>query len=757
MKNEQICVFVIGGWPVNGCEDKAKRRIEKEYGAAESIKYWTVNAATKSTESIDNIFEKANNSLNNAVESVDNVGNKAEQYVDNVSNAAREKIEKAKREVEEKIQKVRDTFEKFTKDFDDAFGFLLPKNIVGNAVQNMSDTAYSNNMEGLGELTGEVANFVKNFNIGKVVSAIGGIVIGAGTATVVMDLLPSVDVDRMLRSIMSGVETKMIDKMAQLQYNKYYGSEPDLLEVPDVPWMLSKDDLEKYNADAYNKYLEEYSEQNDKIRSELLEKMNNVKSVSDLMAVTKENREKMKENKSAIKAMRKVRRGAIKAKQIEKYKGFLSIELEYLKKDCLNMKNSIKNEWDSMIAQYKNAIAEIKSFFTSDGSGGSEIVDRCCDRINDDATQIVELCKSIGMELANAVIKVPVPYAIGFCFDMPVQKILSFINELQIIITFLKNLIRLGLDIIAQITIIIKLIFNGLKDLADLLKKLKELIGVDKILNLIDALVALFTPKLADSKIMIENAINPIYYNETEDYENRVTELENALKGDIEKYGVDISKFRSTDDMYARKHETYGGYSESVDKVEGWLEALEEKGDNEIVAYRSPILNESGDDFAGWIYYHPYAYNFMYRNWSAGYKRRKNRLIKKASKKNKVQNGKPVGGVAQLKADKTFGYTSKGRYKVNSVTGFDAYYWYTKWTTDPTDCVPDFSNVEMIYDENGNLVVNNNFKSNVVSPIQTTSNGSLVQLDDGRRVFVEGEIVKSGDYVNVEGQKYRVK
>ena len=45
----------------------------------------------------------------------------------------------------------------------------------------------------------------------------------------------------------------------------------------------------------------------------------------------------------------------------------------------------------------------------------------------------------------------------------------------------------------------------------------------------------------------------------------------------------------------------------------------------------------------------------------------------------------------------------------------------------------------------------------IVVPVQTTSNGSLVELSDGRRVFVEGKIVQSGDYVKVDGVKYRVK
>jgi hypothetical protein len=76
------------------------------------------------------------------------------------------------------------------------------------------------------------------------------------------------------------------------------------------------------------------------------------------------------------------------------------------------------------------------------------------------------------------------------------------------------------------------------------------------------------------------------------------------------------------------------------------------------------------------------------------------------------------------------------------------------------DCEPDFDNVEFVYDDAGNLVHNENFNNNVVSPIQTTANGSLVEINDGNktmRVFVEGKAVKSGDFVNVNGVKYRVK
>ena len=762
MTNDVVQDVVDGKISPGEMESEIDRRVDEGSGnwddKAQSIRDNTENAASKSTEKIDGFFGAGTSGLDQASGWIGDQKEGADKLVDDSVGVLIEKVETAKREVEEKIQKVRDTFNKFTKDFDDAFGFINGKHFAEETVRNISNTAKEMDSpvyNELGEVTGEIADFIKNFNIGKVITALGGIVVGAGAATLAMDLLPSIDTDRMLKDIIGGRDSKRVDKMTQLQYNKYYESSPDLLEVPDVPWRLSKDDLETYNAEGYEKYLEEYAEINDKTRSEIFENMTR----QERRDFRKENRDLMKENKSALKAMRKVRRDAIKAKQIEKYKGFLSIELNYLKRECVDMKDSIKNEWDSMMEQYKTAIKEIKNFFCNEGGGGSEVVDRCCDRINDDATQIVELCQALPIQLTSTVSKVPCPYSVGMAVDMPVHKILAFLMDLKVIITFLKNLIRLGIDIIAQLTIIIKLIFGGLQSLADLLKTLKDLIGVDKILNMIDFIVGLFRPKLADAKILLENSLSPIYYNETEDYERRVTAMEDLLEGDLTQK-VYVEKFKYSDDPNARNKykKEFGGKTNDEDEIEDWLEELESKGEREVVAYRSPILNDTGDDFAGWIYYHAYAYDDMKRTWSAGKKRRRNKVISKASKKNKLTAGRLIGGVAQLKKNKSFGYyNSKGNYVGNSVTGFDAYYWYTEWTTDPMDCEPDFDNIEYEYDEDGNIVSQDAINKSVVSPIQTTANGSLVELADGRRVFVEGKIVKSGDFVNVDGKKYRVK
>ena len=774
MTNDVVQDVVAGNVPITGMEAEFENRIKNGVGSmddlTDSIRDWTKTSATNSTESIDGFFENVGGNIDGALEWIDEKKDAADKAVDDTVGTLMEKVENAKKEVEEKIERVREVFNNFVKNFDEAFGFVNGKNFAEETFRNASNTAYekmdSPVFDAVGEVTGEIADFIKNFNIGKVVTAIGGIVVGAGAATLAMDMLPSIDVDRMLKDIIGGVDTYRMDKLTELNYNKYYESEPDLLEIPDVPWRLSKDDVERYNASGYNKYLEDFVEENDKTRSEILEKMQSVQTSADLAAVTEENKEKMKENKSALKAMRKVRRDAIKAKQIEKYKGFLSIELEYLKKECQNMKTNIKNEWDSMMRQYKTAIEEIKKFFTNEGCGGSETVDRCCDRINDDADQIVELCKSITVELSSVVVMVPTPYAIGTCVDMPVHKIVSFFKDIKIILTFLKNLIRLGIDIIAQLTILAKLIFGGLQSLADILKTLKDLIGVDKILNMIDYIVALFRPKLIDSKILLENSLSPVYYNETDEYEKRVEAIEALYEDEDENskfVGGYVEKFKYTDDPYCKKKYTKDAYtyagkkSNDEEEVDEWLDELEDKGEREIVAYRSPILNDEGDDFAGWVFFHAHAYDSMKKNWGRAKKRNRDKVIKKASKKNKISLGKLVGGVTQLRKNMSFGYTDNKGYHKNTVSGYDAYYWYTKWTDDPTDCEPDFSNVEITYDAEGNPITVKVFEENVVSPVLTTSNGSLVELNDGRRVFVEGRIVKSGDFVSVNGVKYKVK
>lgn len=677
-------------------------------------------------------------------------------YTYSSNDSLMETIDMAKKQVESNIRYVKKTFEVLTKDFDDVFGFVNGKNYDDTTYK----TDYGKIGDSLSDVTGEIKEevdrFVKNFNIGKVVSAIGGLVVGAGAAALAVDMLPTIDTDMVLKDVVGGVDRQYKDEVIE-SYNKSKGRNSNLVNIPGTSRKINIDDLEIYNSYGYDKYFEEFEEENDKKRSEILMNMQKVRTCSELNAIS--NQEDGQKNKSALKSIQDKRQVAVKYKQIENYKRFLSIELECLKKECLYMKINIKNEWDLMMNQYKTAINEITNFFTAMGKGGNETVDRCCDRINDDANQIIELSKSIVVEMTNASCMVGVPYAVGLCCDMPVHKVLAFIKDIQIIMTFIKNLIRLGIDIIVQLTIIAKLIFGGIHSLAEILKRLKGLIGVNSVLDMVDNLVGEVKPIMIEGKLLMENALSPIYYNETPDYERRVEAIEGLLSDDAN--GGYVEQFRYTDDINAKnkyRNKVFGGYV-SEDDIENLLEELESKGEREIVAYRSPLLNDNGDDFAGWIFYHADAYDDMKRNWSSRKKRQRNKIIKKASKKNKLRGGRLSGGVAELRRNKSFGYYDTNNvYKGNTVSGFDAYYWYTKYTNDPADCDPDFDNTEFIYDDDGNIIgENKKFKRSVVTPIQTTANGSMVELNDGRRVFVEGKIVKSGDFVNVDGVKYKVK
>ena len=88
----------------------------------------------------------------------------------------------------------------------------------------------------------------------------------------------------------------------------------------------------------------------------------------------------------------------------------------------------------------------------------------------------------------------------------------------------------------------------------------------------------------------------------------------------------------------------------------------------------------------------------------------------------------------------------KNRKKVGLLkkrdTAYNAFYWYTYYTEDlEKDCFE--WNVD-----NNTVIIDN---------IVQTENGSVVELNDGRKVFVADNMVRSGDYVNVDGVKYRVR
>lgn len=754
-------------------ERRYSEHVEQETGGlqewADDVKDATVEATTNATTAIDNGIAEAGKGIDSAKGWFERIKNSAIADVDEEMKRAIEEVQKAKDKVAEMIENVNVSIKKLTKDFADAFGFINhdPTENAAGVFKNMSENAKQYSKEtnspvgnAFAEVADEVAAFIDNFNIGKIIVGLGSLAVSAGAATLAMNLLPSINIDKMLKDVIGGINKDNANKTAEVQrHASLSNDESNIFNVPDYPWQLNIDDLEKYNAEGYDKFLSEFDETNNETRMKIAKKLSkkgkligngtNPDDVAYNALVDKEM------NKSAIKALRKVRRNAIKARMIEQYKGFIMTELNYLKDEFINTRDHIKNDWDMMMKQYKDAITEIKRFFSEEGYGGNAEIDNICDTINKDGKKIKEMCKAITVELTNTTANIGIPYSVGPVVDMPVHKILEFFKDVKYVLTFVKDLILLGIDIISQFAKLATIIANNINDLAELFKSLKELLGIDFILDMIDFIIALFKSKMGDAKILLENCISPIYYNETEEYDLKLEAIEALLEDD--KDGGNVEKFKYTDDVNARSKykKVFGGKLKDDDEIEEVLEEFEAKGEREIVAYRSPLLKVSGDDydFAGWIFYHAYAYDHMKKSWSSRKKRRRNRVIKKAAKKNKIRNGKLIGGVAHLKRNKKFGYYKEITYNLmgkevkaysyvrNSVTGYDAYYWYTKWTDDPTDCDVDMTNKG----------------EDVIKPVQTTSNGSMVELSDGRRVFVKDKVVKSGDFVTVEGKRYRVK
>ena len=188
-----------------------------------------------------------------------------------------------------------------------------------------------------------------------------------------------------------------------------------------------------------------------------------------------------------------------------------------------------------------------------------------------------------------------------------------------------------------------------------------------------------------------------------------------------------------------------GNYQRLLDEVE----AREE----EIVAYKSPILSPPdqgftsvtdlmngkpiGSDikFIGWNFFHP---NLNHNKNMEGdglfatlFRAIKNKIIIKASE----TSSKKRGGVNML-----------NRRYVKSETAYNAFYWYTYYTEDlEKDCF------EKSASQGGEFV----------DSVIQTQNGSVVRVTtttgETRQVFVADNMVKSGDWVVVDGVKYRVK
>lgn len=682
-----------------GVGNATQSMVDTLHGVAEDVDFLATNSvgiltdlvaeSNTATHYLGNTTNATHEGLSNMSNAIDGVMGK----VDNANNKVNEKLKDAIDKIAEAMNKVTDTL-------NSAFGdFMLDSITLGASVESLDQAATDfNNGTAAGALISStsdtISNIAKSFDIGKIAKGCVGMATNLGLVAAGIDQLPQLNMERVLAFGRAKMD-----------------------ELSEKTLMATKEFKE---SEEYKRMVDEAEGDKKKIREKLREKRK-LSAQERRISMEKVSPEERIAKRSVAKDVRKAKMQAKKAKVAQKLKETLIIEINRFKDDIKQFGTNINDDWMTMQNQYNTAVMEIKKFFTGDPNEapGSKYIDDCCDAIETDCDSIKETLKNLTTTITVTVAQIPAPTSVGQCFDFPLYKVLRWFECLKVILNEIMKVINYGIDIIRQVNNLVKIILNGINSLKEIKEKIMEILNVKWLLDFIDTIIELFSGKCLEGKELMENSISPILFNETEQYEGMMNSLE-----------TELSEMQNEDD------------EDETKKMEERIDALEEMGES-IYAYKSPLLNDEGTDFKGWIFYYANIDN-RYRN-NQKLKKKFSRLIMKRAAKT---GNRKKGGKNMLLRKEVFklhqGMTINGVY-TQKPKAFDAFYWYTKWTTDPND-----DTIERTYDE-----LDNN--TDVVSPVITTENGTLVELEDGRRVFVNDFGVKSGDYILVEGQRYRVK
>ena len=719
--------------------------------AAEIVLEWTNNGFKTVKDDVTKPINDVTNKLNNLKSGVTDTINGA-------TNTVNDKIQEAQKWIQTLINELRDKVQKLSNLMDTGF-----KDVTGLSSISKGSTTISTGLAESGEeslagtatqsITSSLSNVINNFSISKVVFAFAGVITQSAIVKLGLDQLPPIDFESMMYKIRDDITMTEDDLYKQYQqlsdstYNDIIKFGEDLSKNPS--------EFRNYSAENYDKFKDEFEDELKKQREDIRTRMKFAKNDRNQATIAK------KEIRSAIKEIEKYRKQIKNAKQTSTLKSIIDDELKNFKKEIEYISNSIKSDWESMMKQYRDAIKEIKEFFSTGGSCDM-FIDDCCNQINKDCDDIKELCKNLSSQLIGCTIKVAMPADIGPVFPNPVYKISDFWMDVKTIFKFIKDLITLIIDIINNVNKLVRIMLNGVNSLKEILDEFLSIIGLKWLMNLVQNIINLFGDNIKSARLRLENSLSPVYFSDTKEYENSLEALESLLDGNrisiCETLSGSIEMLNSINSINADFNIAYSGAKnisyintsanssktaqKQSEKVQILIDELEKRGD-EIVAYKSPIIEEPGDTttvsnmidggssdvdikFIGWHFFHPNLNNKNYYK-SDFMKKIKSKIIKKAAK----SGHKKRGGVNGLRT----------RWKVKSDTAYKAFYWYTYYTEDlEKDCF------EFKTDDNTVII------DNVVH----TENGSVVQLSDGRKVFVANNMVKSGDYVNVDGVKYRV-
>ena len=752
------------------------------HDSVEVVLEWTGNNFQEFTTNATEPLNKATQTITDAKAKVSGTVNKAADY-------ANDKIQQVQKFVENIIKDLREKMQKLSDIMDSGFKDVTGLDSVSKGSQKISEELKVDTENGVTtkvveittSVTSSLASVIKNFNIGKVVFAFTGVLAQSVIVKLGLDQLPPIDFESMLCKIrddmtMSAQDLyKQYNLMMENTYNEYLEFGDDAAKIPSEDRNYSTKNYE----DFLNQFSEEQKKQRDWIRLQMKSNYDDRGKPIDNAQDTINKRE----IKSAIKELRKYRKTVKNAKQTTKILDVIKEELARFKQEAEYRCSSIKADWQSMMDQYKKAIAEIKSFFQNGGSCDM-FIDDTCDDINKACDEIKELCKGLVSQLIGCSLKVCMPADIGTVVPNPVYKIADFWMDIKTIFKFIKDLITLIMRIINDINKLARLMLNGLNSLKEIISQLMELIGLKWLMDLIQSIITLFGENITNARESLINTLSPVHFSDTEEYDNALEALENILGN--KRVGTTDKEFLSSAaellgtvnskkiDEVIKNIGNVKGYGtintdengeltskgkEKTEKIEELIDQLDDYGDT-VIAYKSPIIEEVGDapnvsdlmnggtldndiKFIGWHFFHPNLNHTGTKYYGDGLisgiiKKIKSKIVKKASK----TGSKKRGGINGMKSVNQGGV---GRWMVKSDSAYTAFYWYTYYTEDlEKDCFE------------RTTVDNTRIIDNVVS----TENGSIVEITDAngnkRKVFVADNMVRQGDYVTVDGVKYRV-
>ena len=728
---------------------------EEIYDATEIILEWTSNG-------FKTVKDDATKPINDVTNKLNNLKSGVTDTINGATNTVNDKIQEAQKWIQTLINELRDKVQKLSNLMDTNFKDVTGLSSISKGAVTISTGLAESGEETLAgtatqSITSSLSNVINNFSISKVVFAFAGVITQSAIVKLGLDQLPPIDFESMMYKIRDDITMTEDDLYKQYQqlsdstYNDIIKFGEDVSKNPS--------EFRNYSTENYDKFKDEFEDELKKQREDIRTRMKFAKNDRNQATIAK------KEIRSAIKEIEKYRKQIKNAKQTSTLKSIIGDELKNFKKEIEYRSNSIKSDWESMMKQYRDAIKEIKEFFSTGGSCDM-FIDDCCNQINKDCNDIKEMCKNLASQLIGCTIKVAMPADIGPVFPNPVYKISDFLMDVKTIIKFIKDLITLIIDIINNVNKLVRIMLNGINSLKEILDQFLSIIGLKWLMNLVQNIINLFGYNIKSARLKLENTLSPVYFSDTKEYENTIEALDSLLEGvkmsedgktsmnnipklleyvqndDINKLIKSINSVKNINVINPDED------NKKVEQIENLLNDMESQGDI-IVAYKSPIIEEPGDTttvsnmieggssdvdikFIGWHFFHPNLNHTDNRYYGNGpiqklIKKIKSKIIQKATKN---------GGVTRLKNKKVGSLIRK------IDTAYVAFYWYTYYTEDlEKDC----------------FEFNATDNSTIIDNVVHTENGSVVQLSDGRKVFVANNMVKSGDYVNVDGVKYRVK